>query len=121
MVVNAAGCYAREVAQMVGADAPITNMQHHYVVTNPIPAFMERREEIPVMRDSYASGYLRQEQKSGLMGIYETSGLTEAWAPRGFPEWESSNELFPDDLDRIAPWLRPARACWRRGRPRRPA
>jgi dimethylglycine dehydrogenase len=105
MVVNAAGCYARQVAAMVGADAPITNMQHHYVVTHPIPAFMERSEEIPVMRDSYTSGYFRQEQKSGLMGIYETAGLHEAWAPRGFPEWESSNELFPDDLDRIAPWL----------------
>jgi dimethylglycine dehydrogenase len=105
MVVNAAGCYARQVAAMVGADAPITNMQHHYVVTHPIPAFMERSEEIPVMRDSYTSGYFRQEQKSGLMGIYESSGLHEAWAPRGLPEWEASNELFPDDLDRIAPWL----------------
>jgi dimethylglycine dehydrogenase len=39
------------------------------------------------------------------MGIYESTGLHEAWAPRGFPEWEASNELFPDDLDRIAPWL----------------
>lgn len=105
MVVNAAGCYAREVAAMVGADAPITNMQHHYVITHPIPAFMERSEEIPVIRDSYASGYLRQEQKSGLMGIYESAGLTEAWAPRGYPEWDAANELFPDDLDRIAPWL----------------
>jgi dimethylglycine dehydrogenase len=66
---------------------------------------MERSEEIPVMRDSYTSGYFRQEQKSGLMGIYEPAGLQEAWAPRGFPEWESSNELFADDLDRIAPWL----------------
>ena len=105
MVVNAAGCYARQVAAMVGSDAPITNMQHHYVVTHPIPAFMARSEEIPVMRDSYTSGYFRQEQKSGLMGIYENSGLTEAWAPRGVPEWDSSNELFADDLDRIAPWL----------------
>jgi dimethylglycine dehydrogenase len=105
MVVNAAGCYARQLAAMVGADAPITNMQHHYVVTHPIPEFMERSGEIPVMRDSYTSGYFRQEQKSGLMGIYEGSGLTEAWAPRGFPEWEASNELFADDLDRIAPWL----------------
>jgi dimethylglycine dehydrogenase len=105
MVVNAAGCYARQVAEMVGADAPITNMQHHYVVTHPIPAFMERSEEIPVMRDSYTSGYFRQEQKSGLMGVYESTGLREAWAPRGFPEWDASNELFPDDLDRIAPWL----------------
>ena len=105
MVVNAGGCYAREVAAMVGAAAPITNMQHHYVVTHPIPAFMERSEEIPVMRDPYTSGYFRQEQKSGLMGIYESSGLREAWAPRGAPDWESTNELFPDDLDRIAPWL----------------
>ena len=105
MVVNAAGCYARQVAAMVGADAPIANMQHHYVVTHPIPAFMERSVEIPVMRDSYTSGYFRQEQKSGLMGIYESTGLHEAWAPRGFPEWDSSNELFADDLDRIAPWL----------------
>jgi len=105
MVVNAAGCYARQVAAMAGADAPITNMQHHYVVTHPIPAFMERSEEIPVMRDSYTSGYFRQEQKSGLMGIYENAGLQEAWAPRGFPEWEASNELFPDDLERISPWL----------------
>src|SRR6202034_1672501 len=105
MVVNAAGCYAREVAAMVGSDAPITNMQHHYVVTNPIQAFLERSDEIPVIRDSYTSGYLRQEQKSGLMGIYENAGLREAWAPRGHPEWEASNELFADDLDRIAPWL----------------
>jgi dimethylglycine dehydrogenase len=105
MVVNAAGCYARQVAAMAGADAPITNMQHHYVVTHPIPAFMERSQEIPVMRDSYTSGYFRQEQKSGLMGVYESTGLHEAWAPRGFPEWEASNELFADDLDRIAPWL----------------
>lgn len=105
IVVNAAGCYAREVARMVGSDAPITNMQHHYVVTHPIKAFQERDGEIPVMRDSYTSGYFRQEQKSGLIGVYENVGLTEAWAPRGYPEWESSNELFPDDLDRIAPWL----------------
>jgi dimethylglycine dehydrogenase len=105
MVVNAAGCYAREVARMVGADAPITNMQHHYLVTHPIPAFVARSEEIPVMRDPYTSGYFRQEQKSGLIGIYESTGLQEAWAPRGHPTWEASNELFADDLDRIAPWV----------------
>src|SRR5580704_8526996 len=94
MVVNAAGCYAREVARMVGSDAPITNMQHQYVVTHPIKDFIDRPGEIPVLRDPYTSGYLRQEQKSGLIGVYETAELREAWAPRGFPEWESSNELF---------------------------
>ena len=31
--------------------------------------------------------------------------MTQAWAPAGHPQWESANELFPDDLERIAPWL----------------
>lgn len=105
IVVNAAGCYARQIAAMVGAHAPITNMQHHYVITHPVPAFLNRSEEIPVMRDPYTSGYYRQEQKSGLIGVYENAGLQEAWSPRGLPEWDSANELFPDDLERIAPWL----------------
>jgi dimethylglycine dehydrogenase len=86
-------------------DAPITNMQHHYIVTHPIQAFADRSEEMPVMRDSYTAGYFRQEQKSGLIGVYENVGLQEAWAPKGYPAWESTNELFPDDLERISPWL----------------
>eukprot|EP01041_Mallomonas_annulata_P039755 gene39755-63510_t len=101
IVVNAAGCYARQVGQMVGLDTPITNMEHHYLVTDPIPAFIERGVEIPVMRDPYMSGYFRQEQNSGLIGVYESSGLREAWAPTGAPEWESTAELFTGDLDRI--------------------
>ena len=105
IVVNAAGCYARQVGQMVGLDTPITNMEHHYIVTDPIPAFIERDVEIPVMRDPYMSGYFRQEQNSGLIGVYENIGLREAWAPKGTPEWESTAELFGGDLDRISFWL----------------
>ncbi len=105
IVVNAAGCFAREVAKMVGTDLPICNMEHHYVVTDSIPEFAGRDEEIPVIRDPYASAYIRQEQKSGLVGIYEQKGMTQAWAPRGFPNWDSDSELFPDDLERLMPWL----------------
>ena len=104
-VVNAAGCYARQVAQMVGTDLPICNIQHHYLVSGPIQEFIDREEEIPVMRDPYASAYLRQEQKSGLIGIYEHAGLAEAWPPQGLPDWESESELFDEDLDRLMPWL----------------
>ncbi|MBL9048289.1 MAG: FAD-binding oxidoreductase, partial [Tabrizicola sp.] len=50
-VVNAAGCYAREVGKMVELDVPITNMEHQYLVTEAIPAFQQRGIEIPVMRD----------------------------------------------------------------------
>lgn len=105
IVVNAAGCFAREVARMVGTDLPITNMEHHYIVTGPVQEFIDRDQEIPVMRDPYASSYLRQEQKSGLIGIYEHKNMTQAWAPHGHPPWSSDSELFPDDLERLMPWL----------------
>jgi dimethylglycine dehydrogenase len=105
-VVNAGGCYARLINQWVGSDVPITNMKHHYIVTEPIKEFLESDTEMPVMRDPYPSAYYRQEQKSGLIGIYETEDAQEAWADRGgYPEWESENELFTDELDRISDWV----------------
>ncbi|MEZ5923258.1 MAG: FAD-dependent oxidoreductase [Hyphomicrobiaceae bacterium] len=105
-VVNAAGCYAREVGKMAGLDLPIANMQHQYIVTDMIPEFRARTEEIPVMRDPWTSGYYRQEQKAGLIGVYEPEGAQIAWDERGgSPEWSSSDELFPGDLDRISTWL----------------
>ena len=63
IVVNAAGSFARQVSQMVGTDLPICNMEHHYIVTGAIQEFIDRDEEFPVMRDPYASAYIRQEQK----------------------------------------------------------
>lgn len=105
-VVNAAGCFARQVAKMVGADLPICNVEHHYLVTGTVQAFVDRPDwEMPVTRDPRASSYLRQEQKSGLVGIYESVNITECWKPHGHPPWESDSELFPDDLDRLMPWL----------------
>ncbi len=105
-VVNAGGCYARQIAQMVGSDVPITNMEHTYLVTEPIKEFLERDEEMPVLRDPYSACYLRQEQKSGLIGIYETAESAECWTHRGgWPEWGSENELFEADFDRLAPYI----------------
>ncbi len=106
MVVNAAGCYARQVSQMVGTDIPITNMKHTYIVTDTVPEFQEREDEMPVMRDPYPSAYYRQEQKSALIGIYETIESKECWTHRGgWPEWDSENELFDADFDDLAPFI----------------
>ncbi|MFT5450433.1 MAG: dimethylglycine dehydrogenase [Gammaproteobacteria bacterium] len=105
VVVNAAGCFARQISQMVGSDMPLVNMEHHYVVTGNVDEFVDRDEEMPVIRDPRASSYIRQEQKSGLIGIYEGAQMTEAWAPKGYPEWSSDSELFPDDIERLMPWL----------------
>ena len=103
-VVNAGGCYARRIARMLGADVPITNMKHQYVVTEPIKEFLESDVEMPVIRDPWPSAYYRQEQKSALIGIYETHEGLEAW--EGSEQaWDAESELFDEDIDHILPYL----------------
>ncbi len=105
-VVNAAGCYARQVARMAGADVPLINMKHTYLVTDTVQEFLDREDEMPVIRDPWPSSYYRQEQKSGLIGIYETQNSQACWTHRGgWPEWDAQNELFDPDLDNIMPYV----------------
>ena len=102
-VVNAGGYHARQLGAMVGLDLPIVPMQHHYLVTDEVPAFAAMDHEIPVTRDDYYTGYLRREQGSALIGVYDTHDALPRWL-EGCP-WESENELFEPDMERIAPWL----------------
>ncbi len=103
-VVNAGGTFARQIGAWVGLDLPIANMLHHYLITEAVPEFEALDRELPVIRDdSQVSGYIRMEQKSGLIGIYEKAGAASVWDD-GTP-WESENELFEPDYDRIMPWL----------------
>jgi dimethylglycine dehydrogenase len=79
-------------------------MLHHYLITDTVPEFEQLEKELPVIRDdSQVSGYIRMEQKSGLIGIYEKANAASVWDD-GTP-WESENELFEPDYDRIMPWL----------------
>jgi dimethylglycine dehydrogenase len=103
-VVNAGGCYAARIGAWVGLDLPITSMKHQYLVTEPIQEFIDREEEIPVMRDPYPNAYYRQEQVSGLIGIYERKNTSEAWFGTE-QDWDSESELFPPDFDPIMPGL----------------
>ncbi len=104
-VVNAAGCYADRVSSWLGVQTTFANMKHQYLVTEPVPELLEREVELPVMRDPYASAYYRQEMTSGLIGIYEGSDTREAWVETDGPPWDSSNELFQPEWDRIMPNL----------------
>ncbi len=105
-VVDCAGCYGDQVSQMAGARTAQANVLHHYIVTETVPEFEAADREMPVMRDNRVAGYLRQEQLSGLIGIYEHRGAEACW-PEGVP-WEAENPLFPEDYDKIAPWLEEA-------------
>ncbi len=102
-VVNAAGCYAHQVAQMVGLSVPMANALHSYLITDAVPEFADLDRELPVVRDDYLSGYVRQEQQAGLIGIYEQSDAEAAW--HDGPDWGLENPLFPADFDRIGVWL----------------
>ncbi len=102
-VVNAAGCYAYQVAQLVGLSVPMANALHSYLITDVVPEFAGLDHELPVMRDDYISGYVRQEQQSGLIGIYEQRNAEAAW-PEG-PDWSLESPLFPADYDRVGFWL----------------
>lgn len=106
-LVNAGGTYARQLALQNGYDLPTTSMTHHYIVTDTVPEFQQLDRELPVVRDdSQVSGYLRMEQKSGLIGIYEKENPNAIWLD-GAP-WEAEHELFEPDYDRIGPWLEAA-------------
>lgn len=109
-VVDAAGCYAHQVGRFTGFNVPQANILHHYLVTDEVPELVKMKEEagweMPVMRDNKVAGYIRQEQTAGLIGIYETFGAESIW-DGGVP-WEAENPLFPEDYDKIAPWLEEA-------------
>ncbi len=103
-VVNAGGTYARQMGEWSGLQLPMTSMTHHYLVTDTVPEFLDLTEELPVVRDDLkVSGYIRMEQKSGLIGIYEKQNPNPVWIDEC--PWEAENELFAADYDRILPWL----------------
>ena len=106
-VVNAAGAYARQVAAWSGYALPMANTTHHYFVTEPVEEFKTLDEELPIVRDDMTySGYIRMEQKSGLIGIYEKADPRTIWDD-GAP-WDAEHELFEPDYDRIMPFLEQA-------------
>ena len=99
-VVIAAGSHANRVGEWFGLRIPSVSCLHHYLVTDTVPEF-EGRPALPVMRDNAFGGYIRQEQKSGLIGIYEGHVCPTVWEmPQGAP-WAAENELFEADYDSI--------------------
>ncbi len=103
-VVNAGGTYARQMGEWSGLQLPMTSMTHHYFVTDTVPEFQDLENELPVVRDDrLVSGYIRMEQKSGLIGIYEKENPNPVWLDHC--PWDAENELFAADYDRVMPWL----------------
>ena len=103
-VVNAAGSYCDVVSAWTGHKVPISNMLHHYVITEPLKELIDLKLELPVVRDPYSHTYLREETNGVLVGPYETATAHVCWDGRP-PRWDYESELEAPELDRIMPWL----------------
>ena len=108
-VISATGNYARKTGEMVGLDIPVIPVEHQYIVTEPHPELVRRREngepEMAVLRESDGSWYLREENSGFILGPYEKG------APCCYvdgPDPRAEYELFQEDIDRLAPHIEAA-------------
>lgn len=105
IIVNCAGFWANEIAEMVGTRVPITNMEHQYLVTDTMPEVEALGYELPLIRDCDSQYYLRQEGKGLLLGPWEQDCRLAWKGSKGQAPWSFGQELFEDDWDRLGDGL----------------
>lgn len=112
-VVICGGMWAREIGLRCGLTLPLYPVEHHYVLTEPIPGAFD---ELPVGRDPDLCIYFRGEGNAIMLGAFQK--YTKPWmsypVPSDFsfkllePDWEK----FADPL-RAGQWRIPAMASAR--------
>jgi 4-methylaminobutanoate oxidase (formaldehyde-forming) len=93
-VVNAAGMWGRNLADMSGVTVPLHACEHFYVVTEPIAGL----KQLPVLRVPDEHTYYKEDAGKMLVGAFELKA--KPWPPVG----ETIREDFcfdqlPDDFD----------------------
>ena len=108
-VVSATGNFARQTGRMVGINVPVIPVEHQYIVTEAHPEIVKRKAqglpEMGVLRESDSAWYMREEAGGLLLGPYE-KGAPACYVDG--PSSDSEYELFPEDLDRLAPHIETA-------------
>lgn len=103
-IVSATGNFARQTGRMVGLDIPVIPVEHQYIVTEPHPEILKRKEqglpEMGVLREADYPGhwYMREEAGGLLLGPYE-KGAPACYVDG--PDSDSEYELFQEDLERL--------------------
>lgn len=93
-VVNAAGMWGRNLADMSGVTVPLHACEHFYIVTEPIAGL----KQLPVLRVPDEHTYYKEDAGKMLVGAFELKA--KAWPPVG----ETIREDFcfdqlPEDFD----------------------
>jgi len=90
-LVNCAGMWARELAEMVGVSVPLHAAEHMHIVTEPMEGVYPG---MPSLRDMDAGIYFREEVGGLMMGGFEP--VAKPWGMKGIPEDFQFNELNED-------------------------
>ncbi len=98
IVVNAGGIWGREIGQLAGVELPIVPMEHQYLITDAVPELLAEHAEMPVVRDTEASFYVREEASGLIVGPYEHD--PKPWAARGIPR-EFGQQLLAPDFEQV--------------------
>ena len=99
IVVNAGGYRCNEIGAMMGVTHPVASMEHQYFLTEDIPGVVNAGHRIPLLRCPISDYYSRQEKGGLLLGFYEQD--CRPWGLDGIDP-KFSNDLCPDDLDRVS-------------------
>jgi glycine cleavage system aminomethyltransferase T/glycine/D-amino acid oxidase-like deaminating enzyme len=100
-VVNAAGVWAPQVAEMVGTRLPSVPVDHQHVLMQAVPGAEVPRGS-PCFRDTDNLVYGKDEAGGMLIGGYEQNPITR-WSD-GVP-WDHGASPVESDMDRFAPLL----------------
>jgi dimethylglycine dehydrogenase len=117
-VVNAAGYYAQRVGEWFkpfgGRTVPMMVMSHQYMVFDDVPALRDwsrsTGKKLPLLRDVDTSYYLRQEKNGFNLGPYERACRPHWVTPDDPMPEDFSFQLYPDDLERLTPYIEDAMA-----------
>ena len=90
-VVLTGGMWTRELGLRCGITIPLYPVEHHYVVTEPIPGAFD---ELPVGRDPDLCIYFRGEGDGVMLGAFQD--FSKAWMVNKIPDKFSFQLLDPD-------------------------
>jgi heterotetrameric sarcosine oxidase gamma subunit len=95
-VVLCGGMWTRELGLRCGVTIPLYPVEHHYVVTEPLPGAFD---ELPVGRDPDLCIYFRGEGDAVMLGAFQAE--SRAWIVDRVPD-HFSFQLLPPDWEKFA-------------------
>lgn len=94
-VVLCGGMWTRELGLQCGVTIPLYPVEHHYVVTEPLPGAFD---ELPVGRDPDLCIYFRGEGKGVMLGAFQE--YSKAWMVDKVPD-DFAFKLLEDDWEKF--------------------